>query len=69
MSDCIDTCHRLVQAVLSDSQKARTLLDAIRVASVGKEKVEIECIKCEDSSDHVAIYDRSGQSPSVPFGK
>lgn len=65
MSDCVENCNRLIQATLQTSETARVLLDAIKIASAGKEKVEIECVRCEDDSKHVAIYDRSGERPSV----
>ena len=67
MSDCVENCNRLIEAALQTSETARFLLDAIKMASAGKEKVEIECVRCEDNSKHVAIYDRSGERPSVQF--
>jgi hypothetical protein len=65
MSDCVDRCQRLAQTILQSSKKARVLLDAIKAANKFGEKVEIECVVCDDNARHVAHYDRSSVTPSV----
>lgn len=65
MSDRLELCQRLVGEALEKSEVARILLDAIKISSAGREKVEIECVECDDDSRHVAFYDRSRDRPSV----